>query len=120
MPSFKSDESFLEKISVGAIGTQRVFSVLRNLGHHPIELERGSMNYKIWKRIKIKRIRVPDILCIDNGIRIESRAKSNLQITMSHSASDPERGWDFGMRDDDQVALVACYKNGERPTDSMS
>jgi len=117
MPSFKSDESFLEKISVGAIGTQRVFSVLKNLGHHPIELERGSMNYKIWKRIKIKRIRVPDILCIDNGIRIESRAKTNLEITMSHSFSDPERGWDFGMKDDDIVALVVCSKSGERPID---
>ena len=117
MPSFKSDESFLEKISVGAIGTQRVFAALRNLGHHPIELERGSMNYKIWKRIKIKRIRVPDILCVDNGIRVESRAKTKLEITMSHSLSDPERGWDFGMKDDDHVALVVCSKNGERPID---
>jgi len=117
MPSFKTDESFLEKISIGAIGTLQVFTALKNLGHHPIELERGSMNYKIWKRIKIKRIRVPDILCIDNGIRIESRAKTNLEITMSHSLSDPERGWDFGMKDDDHVALVVCSKNGERPID---
>ena len=51
MASFKTDESFLEKISIGAIGTQQVFSVLRQLGHQPIELERGSMNYKIWKKI---------------------------------------------------------------------
>ena len=70
MASFKTDESFLEKISIGAIGTQQVFSVLRQLGHQPIELERGSMNYKIWKKFKIKRIRVPDILCVDNGIRL--------------------------------------------------
>ena len=115
MSFFKSDESFLEKISIGAIGTQRVFSLLKNLGHHPIELERGSMNYKIWKRIKIKRIRVPDILCVDNGIRVESRAKTNLEITMSHSVSDPERGWDFGMKDDDYVALIVCNKSGENP-----
>lgn len=117
MASFKTDESFLEKISIGAIGTQQVFSVLRQLGHQPIELERGSMNYKIWKKIKIKRIRVPDILCVDNGIRIESRAKTNLEISMSHSTSDPERGWDFGMKDNDYVALVVCEKFGEKPID---
>lgn len=117
MSSFKTDESFLEKISIGAIGTQRVFEVLRELGHQPIELERGSMNYKIWKKIKIKRIRVPDILCVDNGIRVESRAKTKLEISMSHSTSDPERGWDFGMKGNDYVALVVCEKYGDRPID---
>ncbi len=117
MASFKTDESFLEKISIGAIGTRRVFAVLTQLGHHPIELERGSMDYKIWKRIKIKRIRVPDILCIDNGIRIESRAKTKLEISMSHSTSDPERGWDFGMKDNDFVAFVVCKKFGDEPID---
>ena len=117
MASFKTDESFLEKISIGAIGTQQVFLVLKALGHLPIELERGSMNYKIWKKIKIKRIRVPDILCVDNGIRIESRAKTNLEISMSHSISDPERGWDFGMKDNDYVALVVCEKIGQNPID---
>ena len=120
MASFKTDESFLEKISIGAIGTQQVFSVLRQLGHQPIELERGSMNYKIWKKFKIKRIRVPDILCVDNGIRIESRAKTNLEISMSHSTSDPNRGWDFGMKDNDYVALVVCEKFGDNPIDWKS
>ena len=117
MASYKTDESFLEKISIGAIGTQQVFKVLQNQGHQPIELERGSMNYKIWKKIKIKRIRVPDILCVDNGIRIESRAKTNLQISMSHSTSDPTRGWDHGMKDEDFVALVVCEKFGKNPID---
>ncbi len=117
MASFKTDESFLEKISIGAIGTQRVFEVLRKLGHQPIELERGSMNYKIWKKIKIKRIRVPDILCVDSGIRIESRAKSKFEISMSHSTSDPNRGWDFGMKDNDFVAFIGCSKNGSSPID---
>jgi hypothetical protein len=117
MLSFKTDESFLEKISIGAIGTQRVFAALKSLGHQPIELERGSMNYKIWKKIKIKRIRVPDILCVDNGIRIESRAKTKLEISMSHSTSDPERGWDFGMHDSDYIALVVCEKYGNNPID---
>ena len=105
------------KISIGVIGTQQVFSVLQRQGHKPIELERGSMNYKIWKKIKIKRIRVPDILCVDNGIRVESRAKTKLEISMSHSSSDPDRGWDFGMKETDYVAIVICEKNGSEPVD---
>lgn len=117
MASFKTDESFLEKISLGAIGTQQVFKKLIELGHQPIELERGSMNYKIWKKIKIKRIRVPDIICVDNGIRIESRAKSKLEITMSHSLNDPARGWDADLKNEDYVALIACKKGSSSPVD---
>ena len=115
--SFKTDVSFLEKISAGAIGTSRVFEDLNAEGHSPIELERGSMGFKIWKKIKIKRVRVPDILCVKCGIRVESRAKTDLQITMSHSISDPKRGWDFGLTDNDWIAFVKCSKNGERPID---
>jgi len=117
MASFKTDESFLEKISLGAIGTKQVFKRLVELGHQPIELERGSMNYKIWKKIKIKRIRVPDILCVDNGIRIESRAKSKLEITMSHSLNDPARGWDADLKNEDYIALIACKKGDLSPVD---
>ncbi|MFS8879273.1 hypothetical protein [Synechococcus sp. H55.11] len=52
--SFKSDESFLEKLAMGAVGARAVFENLKRQGHRPIELERGSMSYKIWKKIKIK------------------------------------------------------------------
>jgi len=115
--SYKTDVSFLQKISIGAVGTHRVFEDLRQQGHTPIELERGSMSFKIWKIIKIKRIRVPDILCIDCSRRVESRAKTKLEISMSHSFSDPKRGWDYGLEDDDFVALVACRRVGHRPID---
>jgi HEAT repeat protein len=115
--AFKSDTSFLEKISMGAIGTQRVFADAKAQGHTPIELERGSMTFKIWKKIKIKRIRVPDLLCVACARRIESRAKTAIEITMSHSMSDPERGWDHGLVDGDSVALVGCHRVGEGPTD---
>lgn len=113
--SFKSDVSFLEKLSMGAIGTQKVFENLSDQGHHPIELERGSMSFKIWKEIKIKRIRVPDILCVGCARRVESRAKTSLEISMSHSFSDHERGWDYGLDDQDYVALVVCRKIGDKP-----
>jgi len=115
--SFKTDVSFLEKISIGATGTKKVFDDLKNSGHYPIELERGSMSFKIWKEIKIKRVRVPDLLCTKCGKRVESRAKTKLQISMSHSIASPDRGWDFGLNDDDFVAFVECKKAGDTPVD---
>jgi hypothetical protein len=115
--TYKTDVSFLEKISMGATGAHRIFEDLHEQGHTPIELERGSMSFKIWKTIKIKRIRVPDILCIDCRRRVESRAKTKLEISMSHSFSDPERGWDYGVEDNDFIALVVCRRSGDRPVD---
>jgi hypothetical protein len=115
--SFKTDESFLEKLAIGAIGARAVFADLQRQGHNPVELERGSMGYKIWKNIKIKRLRVPDLLYLNCGTRVEARAKTQLQISMSHSLSDPERGWDKGLNDHDVVALSLCAKTGEGPTD---
>lgn len=114
---FKSDTSFLEKISMGAIATRRVFDHLQEQGHRPLELERGSMSFKIWKNIKIKRIRVPDLFCVTCGCRVESRAKTKLEISMSHSFSEQERGWDYDLHDSDFVALVTCQRVGERPVD---
>jgi HEAT repeat protein len=117
MVSFKTDESFLSKVSMGAIGTQKVLAQLAFDGHRPIELERFSSNFKIWKSIKIKRIRVPDALCLACATRVESRAKKSFEISMSHSISDPDRGWDTGLADNDWIAIVVCAKNGERPVD---
>ena len=77
--AFKSDISFLEKISMGAVGTVTVLNDMKEKGHSPIELERGSTSFKIWKNIKIKRIRVPDILCLDCGKCVECRTKKNLK-----------------------------------------
>lgn len=115
--AFKSDVSFLEKISMGATGAIAVFNNLREQGHTPIELERGSRSFKIWKEIKIKRIRVPDILCIDCGKCVECRAKTKLEISMSHSQADQERGWDYGLDNNDLVAFVVCDKIGDKPID---
>jgi hypothetical protein len=115
--SFKSDVSFLEKISMGATGTIAVFNNLEEQGHTPIELERGSRSFKIWKSIKIKRIRVPDVLCVDCGKCIECRTKTKLEISMSHSQVDPARGWDYGLADNDFVAFVVCNRTGDKPVD---
>jgi hypothetical protein len=117
--SFKSDESFLRKLSIGAAGTVKTFDDLRRQGHAPIELERGSMSFKIWRKtIKRKRIRMPDILCLRCARRFESRGKTDLAISMSHSQSDAQRAWDTGLDDGDFVAVVPVFEgDAGNPTD---
>jgi len=113
--SFKSDDSFLQKLAVGAAGTNTTISRLKAMGLNPIELERGSTGFKIWKKIKIKRVRVPDILCLNTGLRFESRGKTKVEISMSHSLKNPGRAWDAGMRDDDFVSIVVFEQNNDSP-----
>ena len=115
--NFKSDDSFLKKLAVGAAGTNATIDRLKVLGFNPIELERGSTGFKIWKKIKIKRLRVPDVLCLNTGIRVESRGKTKLEISMSHSLNDPKRAWDAGMRDDDLVSIVVFQQNDDSSVD---
>ncbi len=115
--NFKSDDSFLRKLAVGAAGTNATINRLKLMGFNPIELERGSTGFKIWKKIKIKRVRVPDVLCLNTGMRFESRGKTKLEISMSHSLNDPKRAWDAGMRDDDLVSIVVFEQNDDSPID---
>ena len=106
--AFKPDSSFFEKIVRGAIGTRAVCDDLRHHGHTMVELERGSLDTKLWKDVKRKRVRIPDLLCVKCGLRVESRAKAKAELTMSHSTGDAERVWDFGMVDTDCVAFPVC------------
>ena len=115
--NFKSDDSFLRKLAVGAAGTNATILRLTAIGFNPIELERGSTGFKIWKKIKIKRVRVPDILCLKTGLRFESRGKTKPEISMSHSLKDPMRAWDAGMRDDDYVSIVVFEQSDKSPID---
>jgi hypothetical protein len=111
---FKTDTSFLRFLTMGALATQRVMDQLAQLGFAPIELERYASSNKIWAT-KIKRLRLPDLLCIRTGMRVEVRAKSNLEIRMSHAANNPERHWDAGNADTDIVALVPCCNGDAGP-----
>lgn len=108
--AFKEDWSFLDKITMGAVGTEKVIEQLNKLGHNIIELERYCTSNKIWST-KIKRLRIPDLLCLNCGKRIESRAKSKLGIIMSDAATNPDRRWFVGLRDNDMVAFIQCYKD---------
>jgi hypothetical protein len=116
---FKTDTSFLRFLSMGALGIQQTIRYLRAAGFEPIELERYCGSNKIWMT-KVKRLRLPDLLCVRTGLRLEVRAKSDLKIRMSDAPNNPERTWDAGLRDEDLAAFVAIHEDADgnqRPAD---
>jgi hypothetical protein len=117
----KTDTSFLKFVSMGALGVRQTISQLRRLGFEPIVLERYCDSNKIWTT-KIKRLRLPDLLCIRTGLRVEVRAKSDLQIKMSDAPTNPDRTWDAGLRGDDVAAFIAIVSDdsGQRAADEAS
>ena len=112
--AFKANASFLSYLSIGAVGVKSVMDDLRGEGFEPIELERYCASNKIWTT-KVKRLRLPDLLCIKTGMRVEVRAKTDLKIRMSDAPSNPDRMWDAGLRDDDIVAMIACSHAEDGP-----
>ncbi|OPY49350.1 MAG: hypothetical protein A4E49_03173 [Methanosaeta sp. PtaU1.Bin112] len=106
--SLKTDSSFYRKIAMGAIGVRAVCADLASYGHDLVELERGSSESKIWKDVKRKRVRIPDLVCKKCGTRIECRAKNRPELSMSHTATVAERSWDYGMVDSDWIAFPIC------------
>ncbi len=119
--SLKPDSSFFLKIVVGAVGARAVCDDLAGLGHEFVELERGSTDSKLWKDVKRKRVRIPDLVCLRCGQRIECRAKTKNELSMSHS-DQAERTWDFGMVQQDWIAFPVCEstREAERTTGRMA
>lgn len=111
---FKANTSFLRFLSMGAAGVHRTMETLRRRGFEPIELERYCGSNKIWST-KIKRLRLPDLLCVRTGLRVEVRAKTDLRIRMSDTPSKQGRAWDVGLRDNDLVAFISCSFQDHRP-----
>lgn len=105
MAKFKPDASFFKKIVIGANGTRAICNDLALYAHEMVELERGSTGAKLWKDVKRKRVRLPDLVCKKCGVRVESRAKTTPELSMSHSDTDQERSWDFGMLSEDWIAF---------------
>jgi hypothetical protein len=60
-------------------------------------------------------LRLPDLLCVKTGLRVEVRAKSDLKIKMSDAPNNPDRAWDAGLRADDLVAFIACFDSESGP-----
>ena len=103
--AFKTNASFFRMLALGAVGAQTVQQHLDELGHSVVELERGALSTKIWRDVKRKRVRIPDLCCTACGVRIESRAKTSPDLRMSHSTGDAERAWHYGMLDSDWIAF---------------
>lgn len=110
--ALKQDEDFVRFLTIGAAGTAAVLEAFgKRHGHRAIELERYATANKLW-RTKLKRLRVPDVLCLDCGVRVEVRAKSKLAMRMSHGEK-PGREWDAGLRDEDLAAFVLWRAESE-------
>lgn len=107
MPFFKPSEDFLRFLTMGAAGSIATLEHLQNRhGHNVVPLERATTSNKLWAT-KLKRLRLPDLLCASCGLRVESRAKTDLAIKVSESASGAEgRNWDYGLRSRDLIALM--------------
>jgi hypothetical protein len=112
--ALKPDSSFFRKIAIGAVGSRAICTDLSSHGHHVVELERGSTDTKLWKEVKRKRVRIPDLVCTHCGQRAESRAKTKAELSMSHSLTDQERAWDFGMVEGDYIGFPVCEAIDER------
>jgi len=106
---FKANTSFLRFLTMGTVGVRQTMRQLETAGFQPIELERYCGSNKIWTT-KVKRLRLPDLLCVRTGLRVEVRAKSDLKIRMSDAPNNPERRWDAGLRDDDLAAFITCFE----------
>jgi HEAT repeat protein len=104
---FKVETSFLRFLTMGALAAQRVMQAMTAEGLRPIELERYSSSNKIWMT-KVKRLRLPDLLCVRTGLRVEVRAKSKLAIQMSDAPNNEQRRWYSGLHEDDLIAFVHC------------
>lgn len=101
----KVDSSFLKFLTMGALGARRVCELMAHAGLQPIELERYSRSNKIWST-KVKRLRLPDLLCVRTGLRVEVRAKSKLTIKMSDTPTNADRRWNTGLAARDMIAFV--------------
>lgn len=62
-----------------------------------------------------KRLRLPDLLCVRTGTRVEVRAKSDLKIRMSDAPTNVERRWNSGMRGEDLTAFITCFDDDGTP-----
>ncbi len=112
--ALKALSDFHRYLTIGAVAADAVRQDLEAHGHRVIELERNAMTNKIWYT-NVKRLRLPDLLCVRCGRRVESRGKSNLGIVVSHSDA-PDRGWDGGgLRDDDLFAFLRVDLSADPP-----
>ncbi|MGX0886320.1 HEAT repeat protein [Kocuria rhizophila] len=103
---FKEDADFARFLSMGVYAAGAITDDLEKYhGHRIIELERYAKANKVWQT-KVKRMRLPDLMCIDCGRRFEAKGKTKLEIKLSDSTADGRAWRDGGMRPDDVFAFA--------------
>lgn len=113
---FKEDEEFARLLTMGAHAAAAISEDLEQQhGHRIVELERYARANKIWA-IKVKRMRLPDLLCLRCGRRFEAKGKSKLEFKLSDSSKPDREWWAGGMREHDAFAFVRVVVHGESAT----
>lgn len=107
----KEDADFSRYLTMGAYGAAHVKQDLEARGHRILELERYAMANKVWSEVKVKRLRLPDLLCVACGRRFEAKSKSKLELKLSHSSTVGREWWAGGMRSEDVFAFVRVAVN---------
>ncbi|MBU3862909.1 HEAT repeat domain-containing protein [Streptomyces sp. 4503] len=104
---FKEDAVFARFLSMGVYAADAVAQDLElNHGHRIIKLDRFATSNKVWQT-KVKRMRLPDLLCVSCGRRFECKGKTKLEIILSDSKVTGRTWRDGGMCPDDVFAF-AC------------
>lgn len=110
---FKENEDFARYLTMGAHAAAAISEDLEQRhGHRIVELERYARANKIWA-IKVKRMRLPDLLCLRCGRRFEAKGKTKLELRLSDSTTPGREWWAGGMRDDDVFAFVRVAVEGD-------
>jgi hypothetical protein len=113
--AFKEDEDFQRFLTMGAYAAAAIQADLETRGHRIIELERYAKANKIWAT-KVKRLRLPDLLCIQCGRRFESKGKTTLELKLSDSSRPGREWWAGGMRLSDVFSFVEVAVTPEGDT----
>lgn len=113
---FKEDEDFARFLTMGAHAAAAISEDLEERHAHSIvELERYARANKIWA-IKVKRMRLPDLMCVRCGRRFEAKGKTKLEFRLSDSSAPGREWWAGGMREEDVFAFVRVAVVGDRAT----
>ena len=100
---YKDDSTFLHYLAMSYVGESTAIELMRAYGHEFEFDGYGAGSVEIYKDVFCKQKRTPDLRCRRCGQKLEVRAKSNLKIAMSHSASRP---FDKELAAEDWVGFV--------------
>ncbi|WP_337166085.1 hypothetical protein [Vibrio fluvialis] len=100
---YKDDATFLKYLTMSFVGESAAIELMKPYGHEFEFDGYGAGSRELFKDELLKKKRTPDLICKLCKQKLEVRAKSNLKIAMSDSASRP---FDRELKAEDWVGFV--------------